>query len=113
MTLKHPLTREITEQNAYHPEGKVNSRRQVDDWRGAAADAENPPVLWPGPEILRRWFAASLSVSSVGRGACGIIEIVHAPTLPSLLHRWIMVAEGFGDGDARGEGRQADQVPSP
>jgi hypothetical protein len=54
---QHPVAHQVAEQDAHHPEGKVNLRGQVDDWRGATADAEDPPVLRPRPEVLGRPLA--------------------------------------------------------
>ena len=46
------LADEVAEQDADHPEREVDFGGQVDDRRGPAAQAQDPPVLGPGPEML-------------------------------------------------------------
>src|ERR1700733_513568 len=51
------LADEVTEQNAYHPEGQVDFRGQVDDRGGMTAQAQDLPVFGSRPEVLGRPFA--------------------------------------------------------
>src|ERR1044072_834037 len=44
----HPLAGEVAEQRPDRPEGEVDFRGQAHDRRGAAAHAEDPPVLRAG-----------------------------------------------------------------
>jgi hypothetical protein len=49
---QHPLGREVAKQDAHHPKREVDLRGKVHDGHRATADAENPTVLRPRPEML-------------------------------------------------------------